>query len=91
MAETSVVNIEVIGLNGQILELLELNNALTQRCAGMRSQIVIKDTELSRLARELEQCRSRELAALRQANDEREEKAQTKAINGDGTEHNTVQ
>jgi hypothetical protein len=53
-------NLETIELNGRIVELLELNNALAQRCANMRGQMALKDTEISRLIRELTQSRARE-------------------------------
>jgi len=56
-------NIDIDDLNGRILELSELNQALTMRCAGMRGQLVKKDNELTRLTRELRACQEREVAS----------------------------
>lgn len=67
---------QIIDLHGQITELLELNNALMQRCAITRGQVVRRDTEISRLLRELEHYKSRE-----------KEAAKAPVANGDGVKH----
>lgn len=47
-------------LSGRIIELLELNNALTQRCANMRGRMAVVELENSKILRELAHCRARE-------------------------------
>lgn len=55
-------NIDMDDINGKLMELMELNSALTTRCATMRGQIAKKDAEIARLKQQQPQSNISEVS-----------------------------
>lgn len=57
--------LDPVEVGGRLMELAELNSALTNRCAGMRGQLAQKEQALSRKDAEIARL-TQELASYRQ-------------------------